>query len=398
MKTCCVNCFANPWIADCILANDEVGDCDYCGAVNVRVSTVAVVGSFVRERIECAFAPSALHEYPLEESEEIWHEATGIELLVDWEAVFSSAVLALGLERRLAADLFVASGPLPFEIANGAVDDLDGGDAYLLRRGTEMGETRFAMSWDHFTTAAVAATRDCVQADEGLLHRLLEELAEVFAALTVMLDPGTDYWRARPGHLEELREPRDQATVDVMGPPPAEKAKSFRLNREGEAYFYLGQTQLVCLAETSDRPGNRRCVARYRLKRSARVIDLTRRIARSPYSIFCSEFDPDQWWIADFIEEFDRQVSAQVTDADAPEQYAPTQTLAGYARAQGYNGIVYSSSRCPRGVNAVFFCGPRAPGGGRMAVGRREIAECAAFTELFELVGDCVDLTISRPS
>lgn len=82
------------------------------------------------------------------------------------------------------------------------------------------------------------------------------------------LREGTILYRARthtPGAIPMI--------ASELGPPSADKARNGRMSRQGDPIFYGAYDSATAVAEVA-KPGDLGTVARFRLLRDARVVDL----------------------------------------------------------------------------------------------------------------------------
>jgi hypothetical protein len=58
---CCLNCFNDEEIQDCISSADQTGDCDYCRSREINVAQVDEVAEFIKAGIERVYEDAAEH-------------------------------------------------------------------------------------------------------------------------------------------------------------------------------------------------------------------------------------------------------------------------------------------------------------------------------------------------
>ena len=74
--------------------------------------------------------------------------------------------------------------------------------------------------------------------------------------------------------------------------------------------------------------------------------------------MFSADYDPTLQWAIDFLGNFLSEISQPPRSREDLLEYVPTQVLAELIRAQGYQGIAYTSAQHPGGVNYTLFCSP----------------------------------------
>lgn len=140
--------------------------------------------------------------------------------------------------------------------------------------------------------------------------------------------------------------------------PLANRAREGRVNPAGIPVLYLGSTPETAISEIRPWVGAEVSVARFRVTRDLRVVNLT----QSPPGTMVLAFSfNDEPVPPDHTEKavwstIDNAFSTPVTRSDDSAEYVPTQILAELFRDAGYDGLIYHSQfGGEHGYNIVLF-------------------------------------------
>jgi hypothetical protein len=123
--------------------------------------------------------------------------------------------------------------------------------------------------------------------------------------------------------------------------PLRDRGREGRANPKGISYLYLATERDTAIAEVRPWVGSYVSAAQFILKRDMRVVDC---VATShKLMIYSDEPDPQERERAVW-QDLDRGFSQPVTSDDDTADYAPTQIIAEFFRANGFDGIAYGSS------------------------------------------------------
>ncbi len=169
----------------------------------------------------------------------------------------------------------------------------------------------------------------------------------------VRLKRGTPLRRARLGYREvgEYRLPWD---AQRLGAPPPSKTKPGRANVKGRPVLYAADDDDTAVSEVRPAIGHVLSLGNFRLKRPARIIDLTQPMTMgNPFSA------EDSWEAEDtgeLLQAFGAELAAPLSRDDRPgRDYKASQVICRTIRRAGYDGIRYPSAMRSGGTNLVFF-------------------------------------------
>lgn len=194
---CCVNCFDNENIIDEIASYSDQGDCDYCGSKDIYIADTGEIGEFIRDGMSKGYVNATTDEIPywvLESS------ATSIEdILRNIECIFSDQLEKKNKVEKLIKDLFSDSGPSYHDIAQGDVDEWEGGDAEVVLIDKFYGPdyNSYNLNWKEFTYTVKHVNRFFDIGNCRSREEMLDEFDSFFNKMTIQLPKGTKIWRAR---------------------------------------------------------------------------------------------------------------------------------------------------------------------------------------------------------
>lgn len=234
------------------------------------------------------------------------------------------------------------------------------------------GSPEFA-TWDcyqQFARRARTANR-YVRSDED--QAFLRTVLATIRNRDVELKAGTILFRAQKGvdRVERHDDEGNWIGEEVWGfgaarmKPLVDRAREGRANSTGIPVLYVGSTLETAIAEVRPWVGAEISVARCRLVRPLRTLDLTVGHGRSALAgaVFQSlmggqPLSPAEKEEAVWID-IDNAFSRPVTASDDRADYAPTQILAELFRSHGYDAIGYKSqfgdSEDSKGYNFAIF-------------------------------------------
>lgn len=190
-------------------------------------------------------------------------------------------------------------------------------------------------------------------------------------SLVIYAGPDTEikeFYRARHFETEDSLTRAMKMPDCELAPPPAKFALAGRMNSRGIAAFYGANLPEAALAEVRPPVGSRVLVAKFRLKRNVRLLDLS---SLPLIGIAGSYFDPGflpQLKRTKFLGDLAALMSMPVMPNDADLDYLPTQVIADYlSRASDtpLDGILFPSvqtdvreeaeNKKPEFLNVVLF-------------------------------------------
>jgi len=352
MKRCCMNCFHDAVIRKFIAELGQVGDCDYCESHGVSTGNLATVGDFVREGLKSAYGNA--DGVQITDARDYRHfRCSSAAKVLEHEA----GIVPVSCERKLAYDLLTSFTEASLEQdwcwPQSPYDSVARHRDFLVLDGLEEANT-FSASWEYFKCSVMHNSRFFGIGDDK--ETMIEGIARLFPTLESRLTAGDVVYRAR---VAEGWLPADPWEIQSMlGPPPMRKAKNSRMSPPGISYCYVSGDPDTCVAEIRPNVGSEAWVARFVILRDIKLLDLSALPEIEMPSIFSADYDSSLDWANYFFSAFIAEVSQPPQSTDDPLEYIPTQVLAEYIRAQGYNGIAYKSSQTAGGVNYTLFCRP----------------------------------------
>jgi hypothetical protein len=143
-----------------------------------------------------------------------------------------------------------------------------------------------------------------------------------------------------------------------LGSPPHRLARAGRMNAQGISVFYGATTASVAIAEVRAPVGSRVAVAKFRISRPLRLLDLT---ALGEVHVTGSIFDASlkrRLERAAFLRTLGIWIARPVMPDDEAIDYLPTQAVADFLATMNeprLDGIVFRSAQTKAGRNVVLF-------------------------------------------
>lgn len=176
---------------------------------------------------------------------------------------------------------------------------------------------------------------------------------------TRTIEPNGSLWRAQIGYSLKPYYQDGDYVDDMPAPHPPDRmvplrdrATEGRANPKGIPYLYLATKRDTALSEVRPWIGSLITVGQFRIKRRLKLINCTVGNPQEWLSLE-SEMSPKQREETVWAQ-IDRAFASPVTRSDDSADYVPTQVLAEFFRANGFDGIGYRSS-LGAGHNIVLF-------------------------------------------
>lgn len=174
----------------------------------------------------------------------------------------------------------------------------------------------------------------------------LELLKSALEGSVTSISQGTALFRAR-------RSPDGVRFRTVeMGAPPVERATGGRANPVGIPYLYLSYSDRTCIYETRVANHTEISVGEFRTVRELKALNLAN-IAHPDY--FSVENPIAAISVFKYLRTLGDELKKPVRSSDQPIDYIPTQYLCELAKSSNLDGVIYSSSLDPTGLNVVLF-------------------------------------------
>lgn len=187
-------------------------------------------------------------------------------------------------------------------------------------------------------------------------NAFLKALLATSVARQEVIVCGSMLWRAQLGYdhyaADDLTGEQQPAPFPVERMKPLRnRAREGRANPKGIPYLYLATHQDTAMAEVRPWVGSLISIGRFALKRDVHVLNCVSNDHRM--MVYSREPEPEERERAVW-QDIDRAFSRPVTSGDDTADYAPTQIIAEFFRANGLDGIAYGSSFGP-GHNVALF-------------------------------------------
>lgn len=333
----CDYCFENSKLHEYIREHGRRGHCAWCGSKNRFLVLLDELGPFFREvaviydEVDVNYGGDDI-SYLLQE---------------DWP-VFSEAI-SEACDNRM-QKLCVA-------ILEAGLDPKDDVDEPNFRGGFRRENSWLEESW-HNQLEAILTGETTFEAPEKSseygksddhLPPFPDAVEFAYEDLMDESKEGEILFRAR---IHEDRSRKARFSLAELGAPLSERTPAGRANRPGKPVLYLASDEATALAEVRAWKGAAVAVAKMRLRKPSRVINLLH--LKIPDSPFFEEHLAWKLQLAGLFHRLAEELSRPVMQHEADRLYVPTQRLCDLIQQAGYEGIAYPSAMGP-GSNLVLF-------------------------------------------
>lgn len=170
------------------------------------------------------------------------------------------------------------------------------------------------------------------------------------------ISAGDKFWRAQIGHdwiRDAERGTREKSPHQTARMKPlVDRAFEGRVNPKGIPCLYLATTKYVAMSEVRPWIGSAVSLARFQTTRDLTVIDCSVFHSREP----SPQDEPSDDEIERIVwTDIDHAFSRPIMRSDNTADYAATQVIAEFFRAEGYDGVIYGSAFSEEGCNIALF-------------------------------------------
>ena len=356
----CHCCVGDQYLAEEILAMNRVGHCTICGNGREGIPLDSLA-----DRIHKVFQKQfeLTPPYPVG-----WYEHWAAEE-GNWEQRGEPAETLIAEITELPESMSCTIAKMLSDrykyraVKDGGVDPY-GVETFYEEK--EPSAARFYVSWDAFRKEILTRARFFPKTAERNLEDIFGDLNELETMdgtpVIRKIIPGDSegvFWRARRAETEKEIETMLEDPAGQLGPPPSKKAKSLRMNATGIPVFYGAGLIDTCLSEIRPPVGSKVVVAKFRLQRPLRVLDLR---ALEEVLVGKSHFDPGyvvSRGRAAFLKQLVTEISRPVMPEDEELEYIPTQFVAEFLAHRSkprLDGLLYPSTQTGgEGENVVIF-------------------------------------------
>lgn len=362
-KRICHECVGEKYLSSEIEQAGEVDICGYCGRMAPSTSVddlaVRVEQAFEDHYVRTLDHPSSWQERMQADRESNYDwEREGVPVL---DAIAEAAQIPDGAAEDVLTILEERNSDFDKDVM-GEESDFSS-DSYYAERGPDSRE--WQEEWLRFVSSIKTQAR-------FFSRSAASHLAEVFGDIhklttlrhrSVVVDAGP---KTRLDHLYRARVfQTDRALVEALrmpdrnlGSPPHSMARAGRMNAQGISVFYGATNASVAIAEVRAPAGSRVVVAKFRITRPLRLLDLT---ALTGVHVMGSVFDAlfkRQLERAAFLRTLGVWMARPVMPDDEAIDYLPTQAVADFLATMNepsLDGIVFPSAQTKSGRNVVLF-------------------------------------------
>lgn len=353
----CSDCAANPHLKSKINVEGIEGECSICNRQQPKVFSAIKVAEVLEPVIRTNFIPSTGgyfggggDELSPDELKYVELKAV-IEGILDQEISFSDEIIKIYAGAKFGQEFFHADAlyaPVP---RNRSPDSRQ----YLTTEWREiLNELRYSR---RFFSELASDFFGKIFADIENISSLNSNTSQ--CEPVIREEPaGFKLFRGRIVDEADFQKVMSDPYLHV-GPPPATKARTGRMNAEGVIALYCAEDKDTAIAELRPSIGQTSAVIELHLSRSLRLLDFTR-LEKALDDAWPSLLDPrfdKKADVREFLRKLHRRISRPVVPGKE-SRYLITQTMAEYlahVRKPGFDGIVFGSSQYEKGRNVVLF-------------------------------------------
>lgn len=362
-KYICFECTEETHLAQAIENGGKVEECSYCGQTHACI--------FIDElanRIETAFED---HYVRTSDQPHPWQQSllSDRESEYDWERdgqpVLEAIVEAAAIPHEAAEDVLeiLDDRHSDFDSASMGDETEFSSDSHYEEKGASA--QRWHEEWRSFEQSLKTEARFFSRSASDLLARVFENIdalkTKPLHPLVVNAGPDrrlTHLYRARVFQSDKKLEEALCRPDLHLGSPPAHLANAGRMNARGISVFYGATNASVALAEVRPPVGSKVVVARFRIIRRLRLLDLTALDGvKDRGSIFDTSLKGRLERVA-FLRSLGQRMTRPVMPDDEAFDYLATQAIADFLATENeptLDGIIFSSAQSKNGRNVVLF-------------------------------------------
>lgn len=322
---CCSECFSSSYLKDIINSNVTIGDCDFCGTLNVAIYDPKELALFFQNIFDLYKVDSKIGA------------SLEIQMELDFQGkIFSNKISA---NRKKLLNEIITDDFIKYK-------RIFKGKVALKHINNKKKNTKvkpLQISWEKFADEIKSTNRFHIQNALDLLK--LEQLLKRYVR---QIPKGKKYFRAR------ISDSSAGFKIGEMKNPPPEKAKAGRANPLGISYLYIANDIKTTLYEVRASLFDYVTVGSFRLKEDIKVINL-RGDTYDP--IFLAEQGELEDFLIHlpFISKLEQELSKPRRRSDNELDYLPTQYLSEFIKSIGFDGVEFQSSLYPQGYNLAIF-------------------------------------------
>ncbi len=364
LRLICSDCVGDDYLSKKIEAEGQQGTCHYCsgeGQCFTLEQMADIVATAFSQHYERTDVNPTGFEYAMmndKESPIEWYRHGEIVTDVIQEAVEVDEDPAKDIQQIMRD----ANAGDPMD-SSGEEEEFDDESHYEPKK---IDDDRWQQEWQRFERTLKTESRYFNEEMNAHLFKIFDGIStmQTQSGARVIVEAGPEkeidgFYRARTFESWAKLEPALMKPDFNLGPPPPEFAQSGRMNARGISAFYGADEPETALAEVRPPVGADVVVARFKLKRRVRLLDLkafAEILERG--SIFEPTYAPRKER-AIFLEKLVRRMTMPVMPSDEALEYLTTQVIADFLssrREPKLDGILFPSVQVPGSKsNVVLF-------------------------------------------
>ncbi len=322
---CCSECFSSSYLKDIINSNVTVGNCDFCGTVDIAIYDPKELALFFQNIFDL---------YKID-------KANGTSIEIQIESDFKGKIFSDKISvnrKKLLNEIIYDDYDKYKRLFTGKVVL-----KHISNRKNSVKVKPLQISWEKFAEEIKSTNRFHIQNALDLF-----KLQQLLNRYERHIPRSKKYYRAR------ISDTSAGFKIGEMKNPPPEKAKAGRANPQGISYLYIANDTKTTLYEARASLFDYVTVGTFRLKEDIKVINL-RGDTYDP--IFLAEQGELEDFLIHlpFITKLEQELSRPRRRSDNELDYLPTQYLSEFVKSLGFDGVEFQSSLYPLGYNLAIF-------------------------------------------
>ncbi len=358
-KYICYDCVGENYLKHIIKNNGLEMKCSYCG--NDEFECFSLID--FADKIETAFEQHYIQspENPPENWSFYQLKNSG------WEnngtPVIDAIMDAAEIEEEIAADVqeILADRHYDHSAAEmGENSEFESGSSYEIR---DHDDFEWQMQWENFEHTLKTSTRFFNKNHENLLKSIFEDIESLHThkRKPVVRKIGLKnqlkhLFRARAFQCDNRLKIALEFPDKEIGPPPSEYATAGRMNSRGISVFYGSVNPETALAEIRPPVGCKVVVARFGIKRTLQVLDLSALKLTNIEGSYFDESYARRITNIMFLKKLSQRLTKPVMPDDEHAEYLATQVVAEFLASEfRIDGIIFPSAQSDGGLNVTLF-------------------------------------------
>ncbi|MCC9020395.1 RES family NAD+ phosphorylase [Flavobacterium lipolyticum] len=358
-KYICYDCVGENHLKNIIKNTGSEIRCSYCENDGLEGFSLIDLANKIEIAFEHHFIQSPenpLENWPFYQFQNSGWENNGMPVI---EAIMDAAEI----EEEMAADVqeILADRHYDHSAAEmGESSEFESGSSYEIKGHDDF---EWQMQWENFEHTLKTRTRFFNKNHEKLLKSIFEDIESLHThkrkPVVRKIGPKNQLkylFRARAFQSDKKLKFALEFPDKEIGPPPSEYATAGRMNSRGISVFYGSFNPETALAEIRPPVGCKVAVARFEIKRTLQVLDLSALKLTNIEGSYFDESYARRITNIMFLKKLSQRLTKPVMPDDEHAEYLATQVVAEFLASEfRIDGIIFPSAQSDGGLNVTLF-------------------------------------------